>query len=207
MPGRFWGSLTSSEIPELAAAILDLARTRPIVVVTTPGHTTADRIPDDVLREAETIVQEIGDIADVAIVATGEVSYTLEDLLPPKWHIFNGYCRSYPTGILANPEIHRSPLRHRRGNEVASEQVINDALGHALEAGAFEGVAKGRVTVTGRVLGFLFDGEQALIDVGATMPAVLWRDATIPGVPLDWVLAKDGEVRGEWDRERNTCSH
>lgn len=190
-------------MPALASAILDPKRQQPMIVVTTAKYTHSDHIPQVTLDEAEELRAAVGDIADIAIVATGGVSFALEAALPDHWHIFNGACRSYPTGILADPDIRRSPLRRRRSGEAASEQVISDALGHAQSAGILEEKPKGSISTTGTITGFLLDGEQALADVGALMPAVVWRDMTSPGIPLDWVVAKGATVPGELDRDHN----
>ncbi len=190
-------------MPALATAILDPKRRQPIIVVTTTTYTDPDHIPQVTLDEAEDLRGAVGDIADVAIIATGGVSFALEAALPDYWHIFNGACRSYPAGILADPDIRRSPLRRRRTWEVASEQVISDALGHAQSAGILEEKPKGSVSASGTVKGFLLDGEQALVDVGVPMPAVIWRDMTSPGIPLDWLIAKGATVSGELDRDYN----
>lgn len=203
MPGRWWGAVTESSVLALAAAILDPNRRQPIIVVTTAGYTTPDRIPQETLDEAEELRRAIGDIAGVAIVTTGDVSFALEAALPPKWHIFQGACRSYPANILADPDIRRSPLRRRLGGEVASEQVMSDALGHAQVSGVLDEKPHGSIATTGTVKGFLLDGEQALIDTGAVMPSVIWRDMTSPGIPLGWLIAKGATVPGDLDRDHN----
>lgn len=203
MSGRWWGVVAASDVDALARAILDPGRRRPIIVVTTERYTVPDNIPQATTDEAEELRNAVGDIADIAIVATGSISFALEAALPDHWHIFNGACRSYPAGILADPSIRRSPLRRRRSWEVASEQVISDALGHAHSAGILNQKPKGSVPRTATVTGFLIEGEQALADVGTPMPAVVWRDMTCPGVPLDWLIAKGATVPGELDRDHN----
>jgi hypothetical protein len=203
MPGRWWGVVAESEVPELARAILAPSRRQPIIVVTTPSYTDPAHVPAATLAEAEELRGAVGDIADIAIVPTGAVSFALDDALPDKWHIFNGACRSYPAGIIADPDIRRSPLRRRRRGEIASEQVISDALGQALATGILDQKPTGSVTVNATVKGFLPGGEQALADVGSTMPAVIWRDTTSPGIPLDWLVTKGSVVPGELDRTHN----
>lgn len=203
VPGRWWGVISASDVPALAAAVLDPKRQRPIIVVTTSKYTEPDNIPQVTLDEAEELRDAVGDVADIAIVATGGISFAFEAALPDHWHIFNGACRSYPAGILADPDIRRSPLRRRRSWEVASEQVISDALGHARAAGVLDEKPKGSISTSATVKGFLLDGEQALADVGTPMPAVVWRDMTSPGIPLDWLIAKGATVPGELDRDHN----
>lgn len=203
MTGRWWGVITEAAVPELAEAILDPGRRQPIIVVTTRQYVDPSQVPQSSLDEAAALRDAIGDIADIAIVATGTVSFALEALLPPGWHTFNGACRSYPAGILADPDIRRSPLRWRQKGEPASEQVISDALGHAHAAGLFDGKQTTSVSTEGTIKGFVADGERALIDVGAVMPAVIWREMTSPGIPLDWVIAKGATVPGEHDRSHN----
>lgn len=203
MLGRQWGTVTESDVPALAAAILDRQRRRPIVVVTTPNYTDPEHIPQLTLDEADELRSAVGDIADIAVVATGAISFALEDELPPSWHVFNGMCRSYPAGILSDPDIRRSRLRRRRNSEVASERVINDALGHAQAAGLFDVKPKGSATVTATVQGFLSEGNLALVDTGATMPAAVRSDMISPGIPLDWLIAKGASVPGEFDRDHN----
>lgn len=202
MSGKWWGVITETTVMSLAEAILNPDRANPIIVVTTPTYADPDHIPQVTLDEADGIRSEIGDISDIAIVATGDISYALEAVLPDRWHSFNGACRSYPAGILADPDIRRSPLRRRRGAEVYSEQVIGDAFGHAMAAGVLDERPTGSVAKSGTITGFLGD-EQALVDVGRTFPAVVWRDMTSPGIPLEWLIEKGATVPGEWDRDHN----
>jgi hypothetical protein len=203
MPAHWWGVITESTVPALAGSILDPKRRQPIIVVTTSTYTTPARIPPESLAEAEHLREEVGDFADVALVATGDVSFALESLLPEHWHIFNGFCRSYPSDILQNPDIRRSPLRRRTRDEVASERVINDAFGQAQLAGVFARMPTGSIATTGEVKGFLLDGERALVDAGAQWPAVILGDMTAPGVPLDWLIGIGTEVPGDLDRDHN----
>lgn len=202
MAGKEWGVVTASSVQSLASAVLDPARQRPIIVVTTVKYTSPDAIPQETLDEAEALRNAVGDIADIAIVASGDISFSFADALPDGWHVFGGYSRSYPAGISADPDTSRSPLR-RLSDKGASELVISDALGHANAAGLLNKKPKGSVSKNGTVEGFLFDGGQALIGIGATFPAIAWRDMTSPGIPLDWLIAKGATVSGEHDRDHN----
>ena len=203
MAGTWWGVITTASVPALATAILDAQRQRPIIVVTTAGYFSPEHIPQATRDEADELRRAVGDLADIAIVATGDVSFALEALLPDRWHIFNGFCRSYPAGIVDNPDIRRSPLRRRKAQEVASEQVISDALAQANAAGLLAARAGGSIAVTGTVTGFLANGEQALVDAGRQLPAVCWRDTASPGIPFDWLVSVGDRVPGVLDIEHN----
>ena len=104
---------------ELAKQILD-ARQRPIVLISTVEggeHPSFD---------AAFVEREIGDSADVVTIATGEVTYALERLLPVKAHVFGGAARSYPPDFGLDPDWRRSVLRFPDRHDVGD--LVEDAL-------------------------------------------------------------------------------
>lgn len=203
MAGKWWGTVSKGEVEQLATAILDPSRQRPIVVLTTPGFSDTSRVPAETMAEAEELRDAVGDVADIAIIITGATSFLLDELLPDRWNVYNGFGRSYPAGILADPDIHRSPLRRRRPGEVVAEPLISDVLRHAYAAGLLQAATATTGAVTATVKGFLGGGEQCLVDVGKVMPVAMWRDTVSPGVPLEWVVAKGSRLVGSLDHDHN----
>lgn len=46
--------------------------------------------------KAEAVARELEGDADVVTIATGDATDALENLLPPKTHVYNGAARYYP---------------------------------------------------------------------------------------------------------------
>lgn len=190
--------ITDAEAAErLANDLLDPQRSRPIVVLSTPMGSAARNIPDGTRSDAELVCDTVCTFADVAILVTGGVSRRLEDLLPVKWHVFGGAARSYPTALLKEPDIRRSPLRDRQRSGSAIQDLIADAMRHAREAGAFERPPTGSRYTTGTVRGHIADRAMIALDDGGF--ATAWGEAVAPGVPVDWLLRRNDTIRGTVD--------
>lgn len=83
--------------------LLSPTRDRPIVVVTTQQDT------DRCWIEPEALERDLGDLAAVVVLPTGEATWALSDALPPRLDVYGGALRIYWPGFARDSE----PLDHR----------------------------------------------------------------------------------------------
>ncbi|MGW9183838.1 hypothetical protein [Agromyces sp. NPDC055661] len=198
---------TVDDAERLALRILDAARTRPLVVVTTVhGANSAAEAASAPLDPRE-LVAEIGDIADLVLLPTGEYSMRLADQLPDMLQVYGGAGRSYPVGLVHDPDWRRSPLRFPGANPArAIAQLISDTMSHAHTAGLFDHAPPRSRIVSGEVRGFLAGGTRALVELDDGGRATVWAELTAPPTPLDWTLAEGGRITGTLDEDAGRLS-
>ncbi len=185
---------SSTAVQKLAIGLHDPARDRPWVVVSSPFGATVPEIGIDQLST------QIGDIAKVFLIETGELTRQLGDLLPPQFQVYGSAGRSYPIGPDAFADLSRSRLRFTHGDpQHATDQLVTDALAHAHQAGLFALAPASVITVTGTVKGFLLGGSRALVELDDGGMATVWQELTYPPVPLDWTLVPGQRVQGALD--------
>ncbi|MDY7541200.1 MULTISPECIES: hypothetical protein [unclassified Cryobacterium] len=185
---------SSSAVQQLAIGLHDPARDRPWVVVSSPFGTAVPEIGIDQLAT------QIGDVARVFLVQTGELTRQLGDLLPAQFQVYGSAGRSYPTGPNPFADLARSRLRFTHGDpQHATDQLVTDALAHAHHAGLFALAPASVITVTGTVKGFMLHGSRALVELDGGGMATIWQELTYPPVPLDWTLSPGQRIQGALD--------
>lgn len=97
-------TVTLDSVERFAAAILDPARTRPRIAVTTRGRFAPALVDADALAEA------VKEVADVALVPTGDVTWRLSELLPPKLDVYGGAARIWWSGVTPSSNPYDHPL-------------------------------------------------------------------------------------------------
>lgn len=195
---------TLDAVERLAARILDPARARPLVVVSTVHGSSATDAAASVPLDPVRLLDEVGDVADVVVLATGEVSMRLDDLLPAMLQVYGGAGRSYPVGLAADPDWRRSPLRFPgRAPAHALDQLISDAVTHAHAAGLFARAPRRARPVSGEVRGFIAGGSRALVVLDDGGMATIWAELTAPPTPLEWLLVEGCRVTGTLDEDAN----
>jgi hypothetical protein len=181
-------------VQKLAIGLHDSARDRPWVVVSSPFGTSVPEIGIDQLAT------QIGDVAQVFLIETGELTRQLGDLLPPQFQVYGSAGRSYPIGPDTFADLSRSRLRFTHGDpQHATDQLVTDALAHAHQAGLFALAPASVITVTGTLKGFLLGGSRALVELDDGGMATVWQELTYPPVPLDWTLVPGQRVQGALD--------
>lgn len=109
---------------DTSAGAIDIAheiladRHKPLVLISTTPE-------GDYAFDPEYVARELRGDADVITIATGDATYALEGLLPPKAHVFNGTARSYPPDFGADLDWQRSLLRFPGRS---ADDLIDDAL-------------------------------------------------------------------------------
>lgn len=195
---------TLDAVERLAARILDPGRGRPLVVVSTEHGSSATDAAVSVPLDPAQLLDEVGDVADVVVLPTGELSMRLDDLLPAMLQVYGGAGRSYPVGLAADPDWRRSPLRFPgRAPQRALDQLVSDAVAHAHAAGLFARATRRTRPVSGEVRGFIAGGSRALVVLDDGGMATIWAELTAPPTPLEWVLVEGCRVTGTLDEDAN----
>lgn len=174
---------------EIATEILR-DRERPLVLISAAPDGTFAFDPG-------TVARGLTDDADVATIATGEATFALENLLPPKSHVFNGAARSYPPDFGANPDWQRSLLRFPgRG----TEDLVEDALAQIVVRPVVVPVRRVWTSATverlsGSVTGNvarLADGQRVVVVSDGLPSSVSLADALVTGGPVEgWLTGVD----------------
>lgn len=186
-----------------AAALADRlngnARTRPIVVITTPAGHSRPYIDPDV------VCGEVTDLADVYLIATGPHTWTFSEKVPERTQVYGGAGRAYPVGHDWVTHPHLSPLRFAYNEQEgarSARSLIADALRMAAEAGLVQrSTVQLRVHGEAKVMGFPAPGR-ALVKLDGRVAQVA-QELTLPSVSLERVLAKGMLVTGYLDADTN----
>lgn len=183
-----------------AAALADrlngAARTKPVVVVTLPAGGTSSWIDVGHLDE------ELGDLAEVYLMPTGEHSRTFSHQMPDGTQVYGGAGRVYSVGHDWVADVRRSPLRFAFNADEgrrATGLLVADALRMAADAGLFaRGDSRHRrqVEVT---IGPIF-GPRAPLKVDGVLASIA-QELTHPDVPLDRIVATGMTLPAWFDSE------
>jgi len=171
-------------------------RSWPVVVLTIAGG------HDEPFGDPEEIKEAVGDLAEVVLMPTSDVSWAFSEAMPPGTQVYGGAGRVYPVQHewASAPERSRlrfaySPADRRR----VTDLLINDALQAAVAAGLV-GASTRRPNVqqrSGVVQGVI--GSRALVTLDDGTLATVWEELTVPGVPLEQVLTRGQRVTGAYD--------
>ncbi|MDR3201582.1 MAG: hypothetical protein LBT54_00325, partial [Bifidobacteriaceae bacterium] len=150
---------TDRDVQRLADLILDPARERPVVVVSTRSGEQEPWI------DVEHVAREVAGLADVWVLPTSSLSWHFSDRLPPLTQVYGGAGRVYPVGDLWQEDPYQSPLRLVMTREAArsvTTELISDAMSMAVHAGLLAGstttAGTGWAEVSGTVEGTI--GEE-----------------------------------------------
>ena len=172
-------------------------RTRPIVVITIPAGWTTPYI------DADEVLDQVGDLADVYLIATGPHTWTFSGKMPERTEVYGGAGRVYPLGHewVSRPQV--SPLRFAYNEEEgrrATRSLVSDALHLAAAAGLVRAsVGEHRVWAEGEVIGFPVP-ERAMVRFDGRV-AQIAQELTEPAVPLERVVAVGMRVNGWFDAD------
>jgi hypothetical protein len=195
LPARVQRIVSEDEARALAHRLLIPGRRLPTVVLTIAGG------HDEPFGDPEEIKDAVGDLADVVLMPTSDVSWAFSHEMPSATQVYGGAGRVYPTDHrwVSIPSLSRLRFAYSpQDRERITGQLINDALQAALSGGllALRSGPSLRQR-SGTVVGVI--ASRALISLDDGTPATAWEELTVPGVPLDRVLAKGQRVAGVYD--------
>lgn len=97
-------TVTLDTVEGFAATILDPERSRPLIAVTTAGRFAPS------LVDPEALAETVAKVADVALVPTGDVTWRLSELLPPKLDVYGGAVRIWWPHVSTDSDPYDHPL-------------------------------------------------------------------------------------------------
>ena len=192
---------TDYQARDLAQRMRSPRRALPVVVVTMPAARARPYI------DAEQVADEVGDLAEVYLVATGRLTWALCEGLPPSTGVSGGAGRAYPADPSWADRPGLAPVRYAfepAQGRTASRLLVSDALVMAHEAGLLGARRDGSPStmVTG-VVGWLPSPGRAFVQVPGGSATVV-QELTLPDVPLSSLLRPGMTVTGSYDAERGT---
>ncbi|HEX2174504.1 MAG TPA: hypothetical protein VHG70_01225 [Nocardioidaceae bacterium] len=180
----------------LATYLRSRERRKPVVVVSVAAAATSPYI------DASEIVRDVGELADVYLIHTGNDTWTFSNHMPDLTHVYGGAGRVYPVGTEWATDPYRSPLRFAFGaahGGSATRALVADALRMASEAGL---TAPRQLRSTHRRSGVVRGipaADRALVRLETGAFATIVQELTMPRVALDRVVATGMPVTGLHD--------
>jgi len=187
---------TRDEAHGLASRLLTPGRAWPVAVVSTPADGDGPYVDVDALKA------EVGDLAEVVLVPTGDTSWGFSEAMPPRTQVYGGASRVYGVELAWADDPYRSRLRFAytaTDGARVRELLVHDVLAAALRAGLV-GASDGEVpaaTASGTVRGVV--GGRALVDLDDGGQVAVAEELTVAGVPLTQVVAPGQRVTGVVD--------
>ena len=195
--------ITRIDDERAAAALADLLngnkRTRPIVVITIP--VAGDRPWID----AETVVREAGDLADVFLMPTNAISWEFSRRMPEGTQVYGGAGRVYPVGHEWLTDLARSPLRlvwSEQDGDKVTRQLISDMFRMAAASGLLQAQSTRALRPVDAVVKGIVAGR-ALVDVGNALPATIAEELTVEDVPITRLVSVGQGIKGSYDPDTN----
>ena len=192
-PVRRIGS--AEEAAALAERLLTPGRDRPTVVLTIAGG------HGEPFGDPEKIQDAVGDLAEVVVMPTSDVSWAFSRRMTPGTQVYGGAGRVYPLDHTWVSFPARSALRFAYSTadrDRITDQLISDALQAALTDDVLASHSSpAQRPRRGVVAGVI--GSRAIVRLDDGTQATVWEELTAPGVRLDRVLAAKQKVSGVYD--------
>lgn len=186
---------TAEEARALADRLLATQRRWPVAVVSIASDSLTPFIQADDLKS------EVGDLGEVVVMPTSDVSWAFSTAMPPLTQVYGGAGRVYGVDHAWVDNPYASPLRmaysHADSPRVVAH-LVSDTMSAALRAGLLLG-EQPRPTVprSGVVQGLI--GERAIVQLDDGGQATIWAELTVPGVGLDRLVRAGQPVTGPLD--------
>lgn len=182
----------------LAQELLEPTRSRPLVLISTPAGHTAPWI------DAEKILESVGGMAIVVVLATAGASWRLAELLPPGAQVYGGAGRVYPPDPSWSRKLDSIPIRFAYAEEDcerATTSLISDAMQAVHAIGKVEH-PPGTVVATGEVRALYPSRAVVRLDRSDNLASV-WQELTAAAVPIDRLVTTGQRVSGLLDPEHH----
>jgi predicted RNA-binding protein with RPS1 domain len=146
----------SSQIGLLVEALLDPARTVPVVAITTSPRT------DELLLDPSELGEHLGDAAKVVVIRTGEPTWELARALPERLAVYGGHARVWFPKLTRESDVHEHPIIwiYSPRDARAARQRLLDMLTTAPSAQP----TQQRASTATRSIGDVISGVVAKID-------------------------------------------
>lgn len=186
---------TADEATALARRLLASGRRWPVAVVSIASDSPAPFISADDLKA------EVGDLGEVVVMPTSDVSWALSTAMPPQTQVYGGAGRVYGVdhAWVANP--YASALRFAYSAADSPKVVahlVSDMMSAALRAGLVLGEQPRQAARRSGVVQGLI-GERAILELDDGGQAAIWAELTVPDVALDRLVRAGQHLTGPLD--------
>lgn len=186
---------SSSEAQALARELLSEERERPVVVVSVPREHERSHI------DADRVAREVGELADVVVLATQEAAWGLTRKLPEGSQVYGGAARVYPVGSAWAQAPKLAPLTRaysEEDTEPATRQLVSDALA-VVGRDRVEGPPAPEHRPAWGTVSQLVAPSRALVRLDDGEVASVMAELTVEGVPIDGIVSVGQRVQGLHD--------
>lgn len=199
---------TPDEARELAQQLLGPLRW-PVVLVSISAPAPEPYI------DATELKREIGDLGEVVVMPTNEVSWAFSDAMPEMTQVYGGAGRVYAVDGAWRTDPYRSTLCFADGRSDSDRVVAALAKDVALAAfhagtawspdygpvaSSASSAARGPVASVGKVARIVGD-SRALVNLDDGTYATIWAELTMDDVDITQVVERGQKVHGLLDRE------
>lgn len=187
------------DIDSLVSQLFSQSRREPICVVSIPVGATKP------LFDVQRISAESGDVCDIWILKTGDLSREFAHRLPEKTEAYGGSARVYPPGTewTLNPALTKMNFVFGESQiSKATERLISDIHAMAYLSGLYEKNHSAATKTTGTVVSLLAGGSRAMVKLPSGTIATISQEFTFPDIPLEWVVKEGMEVTGYYDQSQ-----
>ena len=189
---------SKADVAKLAAGLLDAGRTMPWCVV---SHTV--QAPTSFLN-LDALAGSVAEIAEVFLIAHGELTYHLSDLLPEGTGVYGDAARLYrrdfnkQSGTFEVPRYLVDVSNAKRLQfEIENEIWKNADLGtFKKERGKREVAQKGKIVK-------VYPPSTAVVELENGTRATIRQEVCFPGLPIHWFISELDELEGTWDEANN----
>lgn len=177
----------------------------PVVVVSISAAAT------DPYIDAIDLKDKIGDLGEVVVMPTNEVSWAFSDDMPAMTQVYGGAGRVYGVDGGWRSDPYQSPLRFayaRSDSDRVVEALAKDVAASAFRAGTAwsteppggQGSARPQVVRDGEVQGTI-GNSRALVKLSDGTYATIWAELTALDIDITQVVTRGQVVRGVLDPE------
>lgn len=185
------------EARRLATELNSQSRTRPCVVVSTPAGRPSPYI------DANAIFEEVGDLAPVYVLPTGQESWAFSKAMPHLTQVYGGAGRAYPVGTSWVVDPYQAPLRFAfdaREGVKATQVLIADALRMSSDAGLLARSTSTPVRIEAEVKSLVLP-TRAIVRTHDGQFASICLELLFPDAEVEQVFRPGMRLRGDLDPE------
>jgi hypothetical protein len=180
-----------SDLMALVELVRNSQRAKSVCVITTPISS-----PEPAF-DLEAVEQEVGDLTEIYLVQTGDLTRKFVTELSSKGAVFNGAAKVFSPDWQTDDEWPRLYYCHEkyqvRDTDILIDQIWKLASDKDLQRYADFKAVPTQATVS------RFMGSRAFVHTANGDLATIRQEITSPGIPLEWLLPNDVRINGKYN--------